>query len=96
MPRCRAERSSAEPGSNEVGHVGDVDAQAPVPVLVARQRDRVVEVASGGRVDRHGQDVAEVQPRADLGFVELPGLLAGLVEDLLVEGVGDVERADDA
>ena len=32
---------------------------------------------------------------ADLGFVEQLGLLAGLVEGLLLEGVGDVEGADD-
>ena len=75
VPRCRAVRSSAEP-ADEVRDVGDVDAQAPVALLVARQRDRVVEVAGGGRVDRHGQDVAEVQSLADLVFVELPGLLA--------------------
>ena len=88
-------RSSAEPARTKCDDVGDVDAQAPVALLVARQRDRVVEVARRRRVDRHGQDVAEVEPAADLGFVEQLGLLAGLVEDRLVEGVGDVERADD-
>ncbi len=42
------------------------------------------------------EQVAEVEPVADLRFVEQLGLLAGLVEDVLVERVGDVEGADDA
>ena len=40
--------------------------------------------------------LAQVEPRADLGFVEQLGLLAGLVEDVFVERVGDVEGANDA
>ncbi len=64
-------------------------------MFVAREGDGIVEVARGGRVDRHAEEIPEVLARPDLGFVESLGLIARLIEDVLIEGVGDVERADD-
>ncbi len=76
-------RSAVESGAgpDEVRHVGDVDPQAPVTLFVARQRDGVVEVARGGRVDRHAEHLAEVFAMADLGLVESLGLVASIIED---------------
>ena len=58
--------------ADEVRDVGDVDAEAPVALFVARQGDRVVEVARRGGVDRDRQDLAEVEPIADLVLGETP------------------------
>ena len=92
LPRGPVERRA---GADEVGDVGDVDAEAPVAPLVASQGDGVVEVAGVGRVDGDGQDVAQVEPVAEVVLGEAPGPPPGLVERLVVERVGDVEGADD-
>ncbi len=50
--------------------VGDVHHQAPVARPVARERDGVIEVAGGRRVDRDGRQVSEISPRQNIVLVE--------------------------
>src|SRR5262249_53904475 len=82
-------------GPHEMTDIGDVDGQAPVAVLFARQRDRIVEVARGRWIDRDRRGLAEVLARSDASLVEPPCLLAGLLENRLLEAVWDVECAND-
>jgi len=76
-----------------VGDVGDVDPQ-PVGVLLALDRDGVVEVLRVDRVGRPRRQVAEVRPLVDLRFdlvVHALGPRLGLAEDRVRKLVADLE-----
>jgi hypothetical protein len=84
------------PGSDEVGDVGDVDAQRPlVGLLVVRERDCVVEVAGIGWVDRDrvgaGEILATAPGRLE-GAGRRRGRLLDRVGELAAQTVGDDDR----
>ena len=58
-------------GRHVGGDIGDVDPD-PGPVSLAPGRDRVVEVAGGGRVDREGRHVDEIAARGELRSASSP------------------------
>ena len=64
-------------------------------VLQRLQRDRVVEIAGVGRIDRDDRQARQVQPLRRDRFVELLRLLPGLFQGVRGEGVGQVELAED-
>ncbi len=63
--------------------------------IVASQRNGVIKIPRAGRVNRHDRDGTQIETRAELGFVELLGQFASLIECRDVEGVGDIEGTDD-
>ena len=53
------------PRTNEVRHVGNVNAESPVPIVLARQRDRVIEVPRVDRVDGDDRVAGQVEAGAE-------------------------------
>ena len=82
------------PRADEVRNVGDVYAQPPMAVVEPLQGDGIVEVAGVDRIDRDDRLAGQIEPAFDR-LVETVRLLAGLVQGVFGELLGQVELADD-
>ena len=67
---------------NKMRNVSDMNAEFPVSVFKFFQRDRVVEVTSGFRIDGDHGRVGKVRTIADVVFVKVRRLLARVLQNV--------------